>query len=112
MQPALYQIVLSTCSGTEEAERIARDLVENGVAACVNIVPGLRSLYRWQGRLETANEALMIIKATADKYPAIESRIKRLHSYDMPEVLALPISQGAAEYLRGLGPPPMLDQGE
>jgi periplasmic divalent cation tolerance protein len=107
-----YQVVLSTCGSMPDAERIARDLVEKGIAACVNIIPGMRSIYRWKGQVEEANEVLMMVKIPADRYRGVEDRIKHLHAYDLPEVIALPVSRGSRKYLRWLGPASDLDSGE
>ena len=112
MSNEAYQVVLSTCGGMEEAERIARDLVEKGIAACVNIVPGVRSIYRWQSKIEESNEVLIMVKIPADRYGGVESRIRHLHSYELPEVIALPVSRGSRKYLHWLGPAPELDSGE
>lgn len=112
MSNETYQVVLSTCGGMQEAERIAKDLVEKGIAACVNIVPGVRSIYRWQGEIEETNEVLVMVKIPADRYRAVEGRIRHLHSYELPEVIALPVSRGSRKYLHWLGPAPELDSGE
>jgi periplasmic divalent cation tolerance protein len=96
-------VVLCTCSSMEEGRRIARLLVEGRVAACVNIVPGVESIYRWQDAVETAQETLLAIKTTAAVFPALRERILEIHSYDVPEVLAISIVDGSAKYLGWLG---------
>ncbi len=92
-------IVLSTTDSMEAAARIARALVEGGAAACVSIVPGIRSVYRWQGKLCDEGELLMIIKTTDDRFEDVRLKIRELHNYELPEVIALPVSAGDAEYL-------------
>ena len=97
-----FQIVLSTCADREQAERIAHRLVEQQVAACVNILPGVQSIYHWQGKVETAAEVLMVIKTSADLVPEVELTIASLHSYDVPEFLVLPVFGGSHAYLAWL----------
>ena len=96
-------VVLCTCSSMEEGRRIARLLVEGRLAACVNIVPGVESVYRWQDAVETAQETLLVIKTTEGAFPALRARIRETHGYDVPEVLAIPVVDGSAQYLRWLG---------
>lgn len=95
-------IVLVTASRVEEASRIARALVEERLAACVNVIAGLRSTYRWQGAVEHADEWLLVIKSARHLLPDLEARVRVLHSYTVPEVIALPIVGGSAAYLRWL----------
>jgi periplasmic divalent cation tolerance protein len=97
-----FQIVLSTCAHREEAERIAHRLVELQLAACVNILPGVQSIYRWQGNVESAAEVLMVIKTRADLVPEVELTIAGLHSYEVPEFLVLPVFGGSHAYLAWL----------
>jgi periplasmic divalent cation tolerance protein len=97
-----FQIVLSTCANREEAERIAHRLVELQLAACVNILPGVQSIYRWQGNVESAAEVLMVIKTRADLVPEVELTIAGLHSYEVPEFLVLPVFGGSHAYLAWL----------
>jgi periplasmic divalent cation tolerance protein len=92
-------VVLSTCGSDAEAEKLSRALVEARLAACVNIVRGVSSIYRWQGVVESADEILLVIKSTAERFPALRDAIRRLHSYEVPEVIALPIVDGAGSYL-------------
>ena len=94
-----FQIVLSTCADREEAERIAHRLVEQQLAACVNILPGVQSIYRWQGNVESAAEVLMVIKTSAGLVPEVQSTIANLHSYEVPELLVLPVTGGSEAYL-------------
>jgi periplasmic divalent cation tolerance protein len=98
-----FQIVLSTCADREEAERIAQALVEQRLAACVNILPGVQSVYRWQGAVEIAAEVLMLIKTSPAQLGKVQSTIAGLHSYEVPEFLVLPISAGSEAYLAWLG---------
>jgi periplasmic divalent cation tolerance protein len=95
-------VVLCTCSSQEEARRISQNLVEGRLAACVNVLPGIESIYRWNDAVETANEVLLVIKTSSDRFAALESRILELHSYDVPEILALPAIGGSAPYLAWL----------
>lgn len=83
------RLVLSTAASREEADRIAHALVEEHLAACVNVVPAIASVYRWQGSVETASEILLLIKTTAENLDAVESTLRRLHSYELPEFLVL-----------------------
>lgn len=92
-------VVLCNCGTAEEAERVARHLVEQRVAACVNIVPGVRSIYRWQGAVEDAAEWTLLIKTTGALVPAVEREVRALHSYEVPEVIAVPILAGFGPYL-------------
>jgi periplasmic divalent cation tolerance protein len=97
-----FQIVLSTCADREQAERIAHRLVEQQVAACVNILPGVQSIYRWQGKVDSAGEVLMLIKTRADLVPEVEMTIASLHSYQVPEFLVLPVFGGSHAYFAWL----------
>lgn len=91
--------VLVTVGSTLEAERLAESLVEERLAACVNIVGPIRSVYRWQGVVERGEEQLLVIKTRRALFEALSARVRELHSYTMPEILALPIETGAAAYL-------------
>jgi len=95
-------IVLTTTGSAELAEKIAAALVERRLAACVNIVGPLRSVYRWQGQVERAEERLLLIKTTAERFQAVRATIRELHTYELPEVLAWPITQGDESYLAWL----------
>ena len=92
-------LVLSTVDTQQEAERIARHLVEERLAACVNLVPKITSIYRWKGVLERATEHLMIMKTAQDRLASLTQRIKELHPYEVPEVIALSIEEGDSTYL-------------
>ena len=92
-------VVLITTSSMAEAQAIGRTLVEERIVACVNIVPGLRSLFRWQGTIEEQEETLMLVKSRGEHLPSILETVKRLHSYTVPEVIALPILAGSSDYL-------------
>jgi periplasmic divalent cation tolerance protein len=92
-------IVFSTCASQEEADRMARELVERRLAACVAITPRIRSVYRWQGSIETSEEWGLAIKSRRELFPALHRELKRLHSYQVPEVLAVPVLDGSADYL-------------
>ena len=98
-----FQIVLSTCGDRETAERIAHRLVEQHLAACVNILPGVQSVYRWQGAVQSDSEVLMLIKTKAPLIQEVQSTIAGLHSYEVPEFLVLPISGGSEAYMAWLG---------
>ena len=95
--PAL--LCLSNCPDRASADRIARDLVERRLAACVNLLPGIESVYRWQGALETGSEVLLLIKTMPEHLEAVSARIVELHPYELPEVIALQSSGGLAGYL-------------
>ena len=97
-------VVLVTCGKAAEAGRIARRLVEERLAACVNVLEArVRSTYRWKGRVETAPEFLLLIKSSRKLLPRLRAAVERLHSYEVPEVIALPIVAGSPAYLRWLG---------
>ena len=98
-QETTYILVLVTTSSTKEAEAIGRPLIEARLAACVNIFSGVRSLFRWQGAIEDQEEALLLVKSRSDLLPSIIETVKRLHSYTVPEVIALPILAGSPDYL-------------
>ncbi|HXA86676.1 MAG TPA: divalent-cation tolerance protein CutA [Candidatus Dormibacteraeota bacterium] len=93
------RIVLTTAGSQEEARKIAHALVERRLAACVNIVPHLESIYRWQGKIETAEEWLLLIKTQADLFDRVRNAVKELHSYDLPECVMLEVAAGSNEYL-------------
>ena len=95
-------VVLSTCGSEEEAVRIAKRLVEEHLAACVNLIPRIRSIYRWQGKVEDATEWMLLIKTSRDRYDSLTTVLEAAHSYELPEVLALPIVAGSANYLAWL----------
>lgn len=92
-------IVLVTVASREDGERVAEALVGEHLAACVNIVGPIRSIYRWQGEVCRDDEFLLLIKTTQAGFARLESRVKELHTYDVPEVVALPIAAGSAAYL-------------
>ena len=98
--PTQFRLVLVTCSSLAEARKIARAVVERHLAACVNIhTAPVESIYRWKGKVETAREHLLLIKTTARRLKALEREVLRLHSYDTPEFIALPVSTGSRAYL-------------
>lgn len=92
-------VVLVTTPTPERAAEIARAVVEERLAACGNVVPGLRSIYRWEGKLEDEPEALLVLKTTRDRFEALRDRVVALHPYQVPEVVALPVEAGSAPYL-------------
>lgn len=93
------QVALSTAPDGETAARIARALVEERLAACVNLVPAVRSIYRWQDRVEDEAEVLLVIKTRAERIDALAARLRALHPYELPELVALPVAAGSAAYL-------------
>ena len=95
-------VVLSTCSSAAEADVIARGLVERGLAACVNVLAGVRSIYRWRGAVEESSECLLIIKSRRDLFEPLRSELEKLHSYEVPEVVALAVVEGSPAYLSWL----------
>jgi periplasmic divalent cation tolerance protein len=99
MKPHDYQLVLTTCPDMDTAERLARALVQERLAACVNILPVAKSIYLWKGQIESAAEQLLIIKSMARAFRAIRKRILELHPYELPEVIAVTIADGLPDYL-------------
>ena len=97
-----FVVVLVTTADAEEGARLGRALVEERLAACANVVGPIRSIYRWQGAVEEADEHLVLLKARGADVAALEARVRALHSYDVPEVLALPVTAGSAPYLAWL----------
>jgi periplasmic divalent cation tolerance protein len=95
-------VVLSTCATEQEAAKLAQVLVESKVAACVTMVPGGRSVYRWQGAIESAAECLLIIKSSRRHFEPLRIALEQAHTYDVPEVLAIPVVEGSANYLNWL----------
>ena len=96
------RLVITNCPDEETANRIALAVVEAQLAACVNILPRVQSIYRWQGAVESAVEVPLLIKTTAAAYPALEAAIRESHPYDVPEIIALPITAGLPAYLNWL----------
>ena len=95
-------IVYTTCGNITEAESIARNLIDNRLAACVNVVPGLLSYYRWQGKVENDTELLLMIKTAGNLIDEVRNALETLHSYDLPEMIVLPIIGGSPNYLEWL----------
>ena len=93
-------IVFVSCESREQAEKIAAQVVEGRLAACVNVLTGIRSCYVWEGKLTWSDEVLLLLKTTAARFPALESRIRELHSYEVPEIIAVPIEAGSPSYLQ------------
>jgi len=93
-------LVLTTAGSEAEARKIAKELVERRLAACVNIVPRIQSVYRWEGKVETAEEFLLIIKTTKTRIQEVQASIGELHSYDLPECIVISMEDGSSEYLR------------
>jgi periplasmic divalent cation tolerance protein len=92
-------IVLCTVPDTATGEILGRQLVEAGLAACVNLIPGLTSIYRWQGRLQQDAEVLMLIKTRHDRFGALSAALRQAHPYELPEIIAVPLSAGLPAYL-------------
>ncbi len=97
------RVVLITAPDVETAYRLARTLVAERLAACVNVVPAIRSFYRWEGSVKDEPESLLVVKTRADRGAALAARVAELHPYDLPEVLELPATGGSAAYLRWVG---------
>jgi len=93
-------LACSTFPDIEMARRIARQLVAENLAACANIIPAVESIYRWQDKIENAQEILVLFKTTADRYNAFQDKLKSLHPYEVPEIICLRIADGLPEYLR------------
>ena len=100
MSDSPYRLILCTCPDHTVGEQLATSLVEQRLAACINIVPGLTSIYRWQGKLEKGTEVLLMIKTTRQQYAAVESAILQQHPYDLPEIIAVTLEEGLPDYLR------------
>ncbi|MGC8968327.1 MAG: divalent-cation tolerance protein CutA [Thermus sp.] len=98
----MEEVVFITVPSEEVARTLARTLVEERLAACVNIVPGLTSIYRWQGEVVEDRELLLVAKTTTHAFPKLKERVKALHPYTVPEILALPVAEGNREYLEWL----------
>ena len=94
-----HQLVLCTCPDQDVARKIANHLVDNTLAACVNILPSVESVYMWQGKREKAQEHLLLIKTTFEAYKPLEKAICEIHPYELPEVIAVPIQDGLTGYL-------------
>lgn len=94
-----HLLVLSTSPGKITAKNIANELVASNLAACVQLVPGVQSFFRWVGKVDSSDEILMLIKTTTDCYEELEEKIKSLHPYELPEIVAVPITTGFDEYL-------------
>jgi len=102
MAKPAYLVVFITTSSYEEARKIADALVDLKKAACVNIVPKVSSLFRWKGKIEDVEESLMVVKTRAELFPDVVSTVKSIHSYEVPEIIALPIIEGDPDYLAWL----------
>ncbi len=99
MADSSVNIVYTTVGSEEEAVLIARTVVEEKLAACANIIPTIRSIYRWQGKIEDERESLIFIKTRSDSVKTLIARIKELHTYDVPDIVAIPIEKGYQPYL-------------
>ena len=102
MSARQYRVVLVSCGSIAEARKIGRNVVEQKLAACANIVPSVESIYRWKGKVERALEVLVLIKTTAKRLRELEREVKRAHTYDVPEFIVLPIIAGSQDYLAWL----------
>ena len=92
-------VVFSTCPSAEEAEKVARKLLAKQLAACVTLIPGARSLYRWRGEVEEASEHVLLIKSRRGLFDQLRAELGSMHSYEVPEILALPVVEGAPSYI-------------
>jgi len=95
-----YLVVFCTCPDEETALSLAKKLVETKLAACVNLMPSLQSVYQWKNQIETAKEVLMILKTNAQAYKKLETFLQKAHPYECPEIIAVPITQGLPGYLK------------
>lgn len=98
--PSVHVVLITVPDDEEQAVALARALVEERLVACVNMLPGVRSLYRWQGKVVDDKERLLVCKTTPERLPQLVRRVKELHTYTVPEVLALPVDSGLPDYLR------------
>lgn len=94
-----HLVVMNTCPDSETAGRIAADLVDLKLAACVQVLPGLQSYFHWDGKVDREEEHLLLIKTSSASYPALERRIRELHPYELPEIIGVPVSKGLPGYL-------------
>lgn len=94
-----FHIVLTTCPSSETATALAEQLIEAKLAACINVIPGVRSYYEWKGKLETGTEHLLLIKSRCDVFDALQIVITSAHPYELPEIIAVPITAGSSPYL-------------
>jgi periplasmic divalent cation tolerance protein len=104
------RIVMTTVGSAEEAARLGRTVVEERLAACATVLPSAQSIYSWQGKIQSTDETLLLLKTATDELPALESRLQELHSYETPEFLVIEIKAGSESYLKwmseNLGPQP------
>jgi len=103
MAESNYLVVLITVGSTDEAGKIGDALVSQRKAACVNIIPRISSVFRWEGKIEREQESLLLVKTRAELFPTVVDLVKRIHSYDVPEIIALPVVGGNEDYLAWLG---------
>lgn len=96
MEPIL--LVITNLPHAQAAQDIAHRLIEQKLAACANCLPAMQSIYRWQGKIETANEVMLLLKTTSQRYPALETALKTMHPYDLPEILAIPVTAAWPAY--------------
>ena len=96
----MHQLILCTCPDAETADKLAGALINEKLAACVNIMPGIRSVYEWLGKVEITQEHLLLIKSHQDRYAAIEATLQSLHPYQLPEIIAVAIERGSLDYLK------------
>lgn len=97
--PPKHLLVLTTCPGNITAKKIANELVMERLAACVQVIPGVQSFFRWVGKVDNSEELVLLIKTTTDRYQELQDRIVALHPYELPEIIAVPISGGLEGYL-------------
>jgi periplasmic divalent cation tolerance protein len=97
-----YQLLITTCPNSEIANKLAQTLLENHLAACINIIPHIQSVYEWEGKIVTDAEVLLLIKTRRERYVAIEQTLLEEHPYDVPELIVLPIETGLPSYLAWL----------
>src|SRR6478752_6908818 len=95
-------VIIGTCADHAEGQRLAQMLVEERLAACVSVIPQIRSYYHWKGALESAEECPLLIKSSRELFDAVRSRVEAVHSYEVPELVALPIVDGSAKYMSWL----------
>jgi periplasmic divalent cation tolerance protein len=94
-----YRLMFCTCPDEATAQAIAETLVGERLAACANLVPGIRSIYRWEGQIQRDSEVLLLIKTAAGRVPALTDRLRELHPYEIPEIISVPIAEGLPDYL-------------